>query len=264
MALLKYIRLYLMIESQYIKTRMQYRVDLLISSIGIFFNSIVTLGVFWVLFKNIPSLAGWSFMEMVFIYGFYLIAISPTQIFFDHIWQLNFKLQDGSFIKYYLRPLNSMFYYMSEMFDLKGLMQVLMGIVLLFYASMQMDLVWSVSKFIFLVLSLFGASLVLISIIIMAVSTSFWFLGPSFALQFAWRLREFSPYPLDIYAPFFRLIFTVILPIGFIAFYPSLLFLRPDQISPWLYFSPIVGLGLFAVAYRIWSLGVNNYVVTGS
>ena len=64
---------------------------------------------------------------MVFIYAFYMMAISPMQILFDHIWQLRFQIQDGSFVKYYFRPLNMMFYYMSEMFDIKGIVQLVGG-----------------------------------------------------------------------------------------------------------------------------------------
>ncbi|HEX7586812.1 MAG TPA: ABC transporter permease, partial [Anaerolineae bacterium] len=79
-SLREYIRLYFIIEAQYIKARMQYRADFIISSVGMFFSSLATLGIFWVLFNSISNLAGWSFMEMVFIYAFYMIAISPMQI----------------------------------------------------------------------------------------------------------------------------------------------------------------------------------------
>ena len=105
-----YLRLYVIIETQYIKARMQYRADFIISSIGMFFSSLATLGIFWVLFRSIPDIAGWSFMQLVFIYGFYMIAISPMQILFDHIWQIRFHVQQGTFLKYYFRPLNMMFY----------------------------------------------------------------------------------------------------------------------------------------------------------
>ena len=116
-----------------------------------FFSSLATLGIFWVLFNSITDLAGWTFMEMVFIYAFYMIAISPMQILFDHIWQIRFHVQQGTFLKYYFRPLNMMFYYMSEMFDIKGLTQLAAGIVLLIYSSIQLDLVWSPDKLLLLI-----------------------------------------------------------------------------------------------------------------
>jgi hypothetical protein len=119
-----YLRLYFLIESQYIKARMQYRADFVISSIGMVFTGLVTIFVFQVLFDTIPTLAGWTFNEILFIYGFFSLAIAPLQIFFDNIWFLRYKVQDGSFIKYYFRPLNMMFYFMSETVDLKGFTQL--------------------------------------------------------------------------------------------------------------------------------------------
>jgi ABC-2 type transport system permease protein len=91
----EYLRLYFIIEAQYIKSRMQYRTDFIISSVGMFFSSLATLSVFWIILESVPDLAGWSLMEMVFIYAFYMIAISPMQILFDHAWQIRFHVQQG-------------------------------------------------------------------------------------------------------------------------------------------------------------------------
>jgi len=162
----EYLRLYIIIETQYIKARMQYRADFIISSIGMFFSSLATLGVFWVILESVPNLAGWSLMEMVFIYAFYMIAISPMQILFDHAWQLRYHVQQGTFLKYYFRPLNMMFYYMSEMFDLKGITQFIVGIGLLIYASVQLNIDWTLTRFMLLLMTLFSAALVQISIIV--------------------------------------------------------------------------------------------------
>jgi ABC-2 type transport system permease protein len=263
-SLTEYIRLYFLIEAQYIKARMQYRADFIISSIGMFFNSLATLGVFWVLFNSIPDLAGWTFIEMVFIYAFYMIAISPMQILFDHIWQIRFHVQQGTFLKYYFRPLNMMFYYMSEMFDLKGLTQLAAGIVLLIYSSIQLGIQWTLAKVVLLLVTLFSAALVLIAITVMAGCAAFWVVNAYPVLGLAWKLREFAPYPMNIFDGVFRFAFTYIMPIGFIAFYPSQLFLHPEQVSPLVYFSPLVGIGLFAITYRVWTLGVNSYTGTGS
>jgi ABC-2 type transport system permease protein len=260
----EYLRLYIIIETQYIKARMQYRADFIISSIGMFFSSLATLGVFWILFNSISDLAGWTFMQLIFIYGFYMIAISPMQILFDHIWQIRFHVQQGTFLKYYFRPLNMMFYYMSEMFDLKGLTQLAAGIAILIYSSIQLHLAWSLSRIGLLLLTLFSASLVQISITVLAGCAAFWVIDSYPVLGLAWKLREFAPYPMNIFDGAFRFTFTFIIPLGFVAFYPSQLFLSPELVSPLVYFSPLVGIGLFALTYRVWTLGVNNYTGTGS
>ena len=260
----EYIRLYFLIEALYIKGRMQYRLDFIISSIGMFVSSLATLGIFWVIFDNVPNIAGWTLMEMVFIYAFYMIAISPMQILFDHAWQLRFHVQQGSFIKYYFRPLNMMFYYMSEMFDIKGLTQLAAGIILLVYSSIQLNIDWTVPRFALLLMTAFSAALVQISIIVAASCATFWVMDSYPVLGLAWKLREFSPYPMTIFDGAFRFTFTYLIPIGFVAFYPSQLFLRPEEVSPLIYFSPIIGIGLFAITYWIWTKGVNSYTGTGA
>ena len=260
----EYLRLYFIIETQYIKARMQYRADFIISSIGMFFSSLATLVVFWVILESVPDLAGWSLMEMVFIYAFYMIAISPMQILFDHAWNIRFEIREGTFLKYYFRPLNMMFYYMSEMFDLKGLTQLFLGIALLIYSSLKLNIDWTVLRILLLLVTLFSAALVQISIVVAASCAAFWVLDSYPVLGLAWKLREFSPYPMTIFDGAFRVAFTYIIPIGFVAFYPSQLFLRPDQVSPLVYFSPVVGIGLFALTYWIWTKGVNSYTGTGS
>jgi ABC-2 type transport system permease protein len=157
-----------------------------------------------------------------------------------------------------------MFYYMSEMFDLKGLTQLLVGIALLIYASAKLNIDWALLKILLLFVTLFSAALVQISIIVAASCAAFWVLDSYPVLGLAWKLREFSPYPMTIFDGAFRVAFTYIIPIGFVAFYPSQLFLRPEQVSPLIYFSPIVGIGLFALTYWIWTKGVNSYTGTGS
>ena len=243
---------------------MQYRADFIISSIGMFFSSLATLGIFWIILQSVPDLAGWSLMEMTFIYAFYMIAISPMQILFDHAWQLRFHIQQGTFLKYYFRPLNMMFYYMSEMFDLKGLTQLAMGIILLVYASHQLHIDWTPIRIVLLLITLFCSALVQISIVVIAACASFWVLDSYPVLGLAWKLREFSPYPMTIFDSAFRFAFTFIIPIGFVSFYPSQLFLRPQEVSPFIYFSPVIGIGLFMFTYWVWTKGVNSYTGTGS
>ena len=123
-----YIRLYFLITSQYIKARMQYRADFIISSIGMLAECFVGTLTIWILFKSINTLEGWNYYELIFIYSFSLLSLIPRHLFFDHIWALGDRLREGNFIKYYFKPLNIMFYYMSEVFDIKGLSQLIFGI----------------------------------------------------------------------------------------------------------------------------------------
>lgn len=262
--LIYYLRIYLLIEAQYIKSRMQYRADFVISFFGIIIASMATMLTYRVLFESIPDLAGWTFHEMLFITAFYLLAIFPLQFFFDQVWNLHEYVQEGTFIKYYLRPLNIMFYYMSEMVDLKGFGQIILGTTALLYASSKLGIVWTLPTILLLLALLFGASLVVISLLLLGASAAFWITNCWPLMALSSRLREFAPYPMTVFDGFFRFLFTYVMPIGFIAFYPSQIFLRPGEVTYTAYLAPIVGVLSFGLAYFVWSKGVDRWAGTGS
>ena len=265
MALLKhYIRIYLLIQSQNIKSKMQYRADFLISSVGMLFSSAVGILVFHLLFRSVLDVAGWSFGEVLFIFAFYLLAITPSQIFFDHVWSLRFHVTEGTFIKYYVRPIDVMFYYMSDMIDIKGFIQLVVGVAALIYASSLLSIPWTLGLAALLIVNLVGSSLMVAAILIIAASSAFWIMDSYPVLQLAFKLREFGQYPITIFDGFFRFVFTYLVPTGFIAFYPATLFLRPGEVSALGYLAPLVGLLLFGLSYAVWNKGVNQYTGTGS
>jgi ABC-2 type transport system permease protein len=259
-----YARIYLMIMRQYLKARMEYRADFVISSLGMLAASISGVGVFYVIFETIPDLKGWTFYELLFIYGFYLLALCPLQIFFDNIWTLRVHVLEGTFIKYYFRPLNMMFYFMSERVDIKGFTQLVLGLAILVYASNKLALEWTIPKMLLFLMLLFSSSLVTISMLTIAACSAFWIMFSYPVMALAFKIREFSQYPMNIFSGAFRFLFTYVIPIGFVAFYPSQVYLRPQEANLLVYLSPLVGIASFVLAYKVWSIGVNRYTGTGS
>ena len=104
-----YAQIYVMIISQNIKARMEYRTDFLIGFVGMIFWNLAGLLSLWVLFRSIPSIAGWTYYELIFMYGFTLLALIPYEFFFIKLNDLRFDLMEGSFINTYFKPLNMLF-----------------------------------------------------------------------------------------------------------------------------------------------------------
>jgi ABC-2 type transport system permease protein len=254
-----------MIISQFIKTRLQYRADFIVGSIGMFFANASNLVVIWLIFGSVPSVKGWTYHELLFMTGFFVMALTPQQLFFDVFWNLGWQLQSGQFIKYYFRPLNMMFYFTSQSLDLKGLVQLAFGIGIVWYAGSRLSVAWSLARVLLLVVNWISASLIMIAILISALSSSFWIINSNSLTGTIMTVREFGRYPLDIFSKAFRWIFTFIAPIGFLAFYPCQMLLKPwPQVSPAAWFSPIAGFVSFAIAVAIWKKGVRSYSGTGS
>ena len=74
-----YLRIYRKILAQDLKSKMSYRADFIISTIGMIFTNIAGFVSFWILFKNFSSIDGWGYYEILFLYGFSLISLTPDR-----------------------------------------------------------------------------------------------------------------------------------------------------------------------------------------
>ena len=83
-------------------------------------------------------------------------------------------------------------------------------------------------------------------------------------LDLALRFKDYAKYPITIFSPVFRFIFSFIIPIAFIAFYPGLVVLRPDDVPLLSWISPLVGGVFFFLGYKFWMYGAAKYNGTGS
>lgn len=259
-----YFRIYCKILAQDLKSKMSYRADFIISTIGMICTNISGFISFWIMFRNFPSIDGWNYYEILFLYGFSLISLTPVQCFFDNNWSLRQNVYTGDFIKYCFRPINLFFYYQSEVFDVKGLGQLAFGIGTLVYAWIKLGLGFSVLMLLKLIIFLLTASLIMIALQNAAAATCFWIQNSFYVLDLAYRFRDYAKYPVTIFSKAFRFIFTFVMPIAFIAYYPSLVILRPDQIPILSWLSPVIGVLFFWISYKIWMYGATRYSGTGS
>lgn len=259
-----YARIYFLIVSQYLKARMQYKADFWISAVGMALQCLMGYFTLWVMFRSIPSLAGWRYDELVFLYSFSLLAVSPAAIVFDNVWSLRFHIQQGTFIRYYFKPLNMMFYYMSEMVNIKAFTQLVFAIALLISSSIALGIRWDIPAVLALLGLLASASLIMTSLLVLSASTAFWIVNSYGVLNFFMRMRDYSRYPVTIFTGFFRIFFTFVVPIGFVAFFPSRALLRPAEAGWEVWLTPAVGAGLFALAYLVWDRGTKAWSGTGS
>ncbi|MDP4181710.1 MAG: ABC-2 family transporter protein [Bacillota bacterium] len=259
-----YARLYILMISQYIKARMQFRSDFYISTFAMILLNITGIFSYWILFHSISSIDGWNFNQLVFLYSFALLATTPQQIFFDNLWVIRISLRNGNFIKYYFKPINTLFYYISEVFDIKGLGQLGLALVMLIYSSVKLGINWNLLNIIMLIVFILSSALIMISLMLLAASISFWVIESVSVIMLIHKLSEYSRYPITIFNGVFRFIFTGIIPIAFIAYYPSRYFLSQGTFDVKVFATPFVGIILFMIAYRVWTIGVNRYSGTGS
>ena len=131
-------RLHRIFISQHLKRLMEYKVDFTVGAIGFLLGQAVEILFIGIIFSQIPDLAGWTFDEILFIYGFSLIPKAIDHMFFDNLWMIGYSIvRKGDFDKYLTRPINSLFYVTVEKFQVDAFGELLMGIILITYSLIR-------------------------------------------------------------------------------------------------------------------------------
>ena len=254
-----------MLAAQYLKQRMQFRADFFFEIFGIMIVKLVELLAFWVIFHSITELGGWNFYEMLFLYGFSLLAMSPQQLLLDNGWSLSHKVVTGEFLKYCFRPVNLLFYFMSETVDVKGFSQCLLGLVFLVYSWVNLGIPVTFYNIVLLLVFMLGAVFICMGLLIFSCAFGFMGGATNAAMMLASDLKEYSRYPLTIFNTSLRVIFTIIIPIGFVAYYPASFFVKAEETIPFfVYFSPVIGFLFFWLTCKFWLYHARRYAGTGT
>ena len=143
-------------------------------------------------------------------------------------------------------------------------LQFAFGLVMLIYSWVKLGLAFTPLMLLKMVVFLITASLIMIALQNAAAATCFWIQNSFYMLDFVFRFKDYAKYPVTIFSPMFRFIFTFLMLIAFIAYYPSLVILRPDKVPVLSWLSPVIGIAFFFVSYKIWMHGAKNYSGTGS
>ncbi|HER5554953.1 TPA: ABC-2 family transporter protein [Streptococcus pyogenes] len=259
----KYLILHKIFIKQYIKQILEYKADFIIGLSGVLISQYFTLVFLSIIFSKIPKLVGWSFYEIMFIYGFSLLPKGIDHLLFDNLWALGQRLiRKGEFDKYLLRPISPLFHVMVETFQVDALGEIIFALILLFYTLPYMD--WTFPRIMILIMSIFFATLIYTSIKVIAASISFWSKQSGGLLYIFYMFNDFAKYPVTIYNSTIRWVISYILPFAFTAFYPASYFLTKKN-----FLYNIGGLIFISILFsllsiRIWDKGINNYESAGS
>lgn len=259
-----YIHIYRMILIQDLKTKMSFRADFLISSFSGIMLNVASFISIWIMFQNFSSIMNWNYYEMLFLYGFSLLALTPQLVFFDNSWVLCDKVFKGDFITYCFRPINIFFYYTFEKININEIGQFFIGVTLVTYSWIKLGLDVNIIIVFKLIISLLTASLFMTAVVIFISSMSFWIINAKGLMDFFSKFKDYTRYPFTIFNNFFKFIFSFIIPIGFVAYYPSLFFIHTEELSWISFFGMFYGIILLYFSYKVWMKGALQYSGTGS
>jgi ABC-2 type transport system permease protein len=250
---------------QYFKVRVSYRADFLIGVATSMTATLLSLGFVVVLFSRIPSLAGWRFEEVLFLYGFSMIPFGLFNVLSMNLYEFgNTYIIEGKFDRVLLRPVGSLFQVLFETFRIESFQEVFTGLIVVVWAAHRLEYRWSAFEIILMTFFAACGAIIYMAVFLTFTTVSF-FMEDRIGLHPpVWNLLAFGRYPLSIYSAPIQFFLSWIIPFGFATFYPSVRLLGRSEFRSYAPLIPVVaGLSL-GIAIFCWNQGVRRYASTGS
>lgn len=266
--MLKSLRLYYHLQLANFKSRTAYPLNFVIGVLGISLIGIVNMLLVWVITQRVPMISGWDFYELLFLVAVWRTADGLFILFFEQIRQIDGLIKAGLFDRFLVRPLNPLFLFSTQKFEIAGFGDVISGVIGLIIACTHLSH-WDFIKSVLLVVVILSGCLIEWSIYTIIGTTAFWTLqSTGLKSILSPFLYQFTQYPLSVYSKPIRIILTFLVPVAFMSFYPSYLFFGDAEGIPFnsllIFLSPLVSVIMVCITYMFWKKGIEAYKGAGS
>jgi ABC-2 type transport system permease protein len=255
----------------HVASRMEYRVNFLlgvVNGLGFQFAGLVFV---WAVLHRFPSLGGWAFGEVAFLYALRLLGHSLYAPFLQNVVGLGELVRSGGLDRLLLRPVHPLLLLVSQTFQVQAVGSALVAGAVFFAAQAGLGVAWSAPRVAFLLLALVGAVLIETGVHLFLSTLSVWLLSSKNRLNM-WAdglFSSFGSHPFTVLNQPLQVAFTFVLPLAFVAYFPAAYLLdRRDEgvigIQPaFAYASPLVGLIVFASSLAFFEFALRHYRSTG-
>ncbi|MBU0581474.1 MAG: ABC-2 family transporter protein [Candidatus Margulisbacteria bacterium] len=265
MGVFHYIELYLSFSSQHLKKILEYRLSFLIGIIPFILLQLSGIVVIWAIFKKVPNIAGFSFDEILFIYGLGIACYALGRMLFSNLENLGYQyIIKGELDAILTKPINPLFHILASGFSEKEIGELVVGIVLIIKSIIGLSIDFGILEFFVLLYFLINGVVIYGSMNLIAVVICFWTKDTRGLTSPIMRIQEFSQYPVTIYGKTIRFIITWMLPFAFISFFPAAFFIRNKEFAGYIFCIPLIGIIFPIIAYLLWLKGLSKYESSGT
>lgn len=222
----------------------------------------------YVILHTFPSMNGWSFRDMAFLYGLWMIAHALNNTFFSAIGDIPEHIRDGEFDRFLVRPLDTLFQAITlpgQIFPDELILASIYLTAAIWYSHVRVDLLFLC----YLPLIAVGGAFIDLAISLIISTVAFWFIRVDALRWIVLQLeQEFTRYPLAIYSRGVRLLLAFVFPFAFMNYFPATFFLHKTESGLALppavgLLTPLIGVAFVALAYGFWRIGLNRYQGVG-
>lgn len=252
-----------------LRARMEYRVDFFISVLfGIIWQTSTLMFASVLLTRFKGGLGNFPASGVLLIIGMRLLSHGLYVLIFSNIAWLPRLVDEGRVDGYFLRPLPVFTQLLLSQFNVNAIGDIAVGGSTLGFGIALVHLHWNAGMALYIAAAVIGGLLVEAALQLMLACLLL--RSPGSRILGSWvdeLMSTFGNYPLSIVPKVVQGLFTFLLPLAFVAYFPVevVLGIAPKHgvMSVVVHWSPVAGVLLFALARRIWAYSLRHYHSAG-
>jgi ABC-2 type transport system permease protein len=260
-----HVKLYLTYAKVAFKRLMEYRSDFLIAIASSFTYQAMTILFLTVIFGKMRRLVGWSFYEVLLIYGLLTTSLSICGVFLDMPWKLHSYIRTGGLDIHLVRPANLLLQLIGDTgIQLFSIGHASVGLAAVIVALGGLRFPLTLGWALYLLAVIISGVLMVFSVNLMIASVGYWLISVRSIMYPAFWFSTFAQFPVVIYSLPIRFALTWVLPYAMAGFYPAAFMLRGADYRFYGSIAPLLGFFMFGCALLLWRSGIKRYQSTGS
>lgn len=251
------------------RSLMSYRASFVVEMITNIGGTALDVLAVLVIFGTTRTLAGFTLPEAVLMVSLSSCAFGLADFVVGNIDRLQTYVRSGMMDSVLVRPLSPLAQLVLMDLPVRKALRVALAVGVLAVALRVNDIDWTPARVALVAVVPLAGAVFFGSIFVLSASLAFWWVDSGqLGNAFTYGGRDFTAYPVPVYAGWFRAVFAYGLGFGFVSYQPALVLLgRADPLGlpGWTGFvSPLVALAAAGFAAAVWRSGIRHYRSTGS
>ena len=250
--------------SNHLKVSLEYRLSFILSLISQVLYMLIELFAVYALFSKFNLLKMYNINEVLLSFSTIWLAFSFCEMFFRGFDNFSKLIIKGNFDILLIRPRNIYLQIFGSDVCYEKFSRVITALGLFVYSSIKLINSFNFWKLLLLFNMFIGGIMLFLGIFIIGATMCFYTIqGLEVVNIITNGSKQFAEYPMRIYKRALRLVFTFVIPIAIINFYPvDYLIGKTNNL---LYvFIPLLSFILLYISTLIFNYGMSKYYSTGS
>jgi ABC-2 type transport system permease protein len=256
-----YWRIIWKLQKNNLMTTAAYKQNFVIMAIAVVIYMSLSIIFMKVVFSYIKNIAGWNYYEVLIIIGTVMIIEGVLWVFTALVGALGRQIRKGLLDGTIIKPLDTQFLISIWECDHEDIPRIIIGGALVLYglSNLHIGIHAILPNLFFYLILLFNATIIYYSLVLILKTTFFWTIVDFSVHNVIEAVSEVSKYPSDIFTSIYlRSVFTVLLPLAFVATVPAKVLARGFDWKLVLGSFLITAI-FFTLARKFWLYALNHY-----